>query len=388
MTIFSNSRTKRSARVLTCTAALALCAAFALASSASAITPGQEQQLSGKIQSLSGRIGDLQKRVDAAQQRENAAQAVFNKQLARQQQVAAELQSSRAELARLRGMLAHARHVLTARIVTEYKAGQPDYLTVVLNSDGFAAMVERATYLNRVNKQDKRVISDVRTLKAESAKQTTHLAALEHEQGRLLAQVRAHRDQLAGRKSQLAAQVGGLTAELHKNRSRLAAATATLNGHENAGGPAAPSPIQKFAPTLGPAGRVTLQANGLAIAPSDAPASIQAAVAAGNQIRNKPYIWGGGHGSFNAAGYDCSGSVSYVLHAAGVLSSPMASGPLESWGSPGPGNWITVYANAGHVWMTVGGVAFDTSGIGGNGSRWQPGGKPTGGYVVRHWPGL
>lgn len=374
--------------MIACAATLAFFALFALAGSAAAITPAQQERLSGKIQSLSGRIGDLQKRVDAAQQRENAAQAVFNKQLARQQQVAAELQSSRAELARLRGLLAHARRVLTGRLVTQYKAGQPDYLTVVLNSDGFAAMVERATYLNRINKQDKRVISDVRTLKADSAKQTSKLAALEHEQAQILAQVRTRRDQLAGRKSQLAGQVGGLTSELRKSRTRLAVATAALDGHEQHGGPAAPSPIQKFAPILAPAGRVSVQANGLAIAPSNAPASIQAAVAAGNQIRNKPYLWGGGHGSFNASGYDCSGSVSYVLHGAGVLSSPLASGALENWGSPGPGNWITVYANAGHTYMTVGGASFDTSGIGGNGSRWQPGGKSTGGYVVRHWPGL
>ena len=133
---------------------------------------------------------------------------------------------------------------------------------------------------------------------------------------------------------------------------------------------------------------MTLNGDGSASAPSNAPSAIKAAVAAGNQIRSTPYIWGGGHGSFSDRGYDCSGSVSYVLHAAGVLSSPEASGPLESWGTSGPGNWITVYANAGHAWMTVGGLRFDTSGRSGSGSRWQTGMDAGGGFTVRHYPGL
>ena len=124
--------------------------------------------------------------------------------------------------------------------------------------------------------------------------------------------------------------------------------------------------------------------------PASAPAAIKAAVAAGNQIRSTPYIWGGGHGSFSDRGYDCSGSVSYVLHAAGVLSSPMASGGFMGWGASGPGKWITIYTNPGHMWMTVGGLRFDTSGRSGTGSRWQNGynGAGTGSFTVRHYPGL
>lgn len=117
---------------------------------------------------------------------------------------------------------------------------------------------------------------------------------------------------------------------------------------------------------------------------------IKAAVAAGNRIRSTPYIWGGGHGSFSDRGYDCSGSVSYVLNAAGVLASPMASGPFMSWGASGPGKWITIYANPGHMWMTVGGLRFDTSGRSGTGSRWQNGynGAGTAPFSIRHYPGL
>jgi peptidoglycan hydrolase-like protein with peptidoglycan-binding domain len=116
------------------------------------------------------------------------------------------------------------------------------------------------------------------------------------------------------------------------------------------------------------------------------PTGIGAMIAAANRIAGKPYIWGGGHGSFEAAGYDCSGSVSYVLHAAGLLSTPLDSTGLESYGAPGPGKYVTIYANAGHAWMTINGRRFDTSARYQTGSRW--GGPRSGaGYVVRHPPG-
>jgi peptidoglycan hydrolase-like protein with peptidoglycan-binding domain len=116
------------------------------------------------------------------------------------------------------------------------------------------------------------------------------------------------------------------------------------------------------------------------------PTGIGAMIAAANRIATTPYIFGGGHGSFQAAGYDCSGSVSYVLHAAGLLSSPLDSTALESYGAPGPGKYVTIYANAGHAWMTINGRRFDTSARYQTGSRW--GGPRSGaGFVVRHPPG-
>jgi len=116
---------------------------------------------------------------------------------------------------------------------------------------------------------------------------------------------------------------------------------------------------------------------------SGSPGGIGAMIAAANRIAGMPYIYGGGHGSFQAAGYDCSGSVSYVLHAAGLLSSPLDSTALESYGAPGPGRYVTIYANAGHAWMTINGRRFDTSAMGAGGSRW--GGPRSGaGFVVRH----
>jgi peptidoglycan hydrolase-like protein with peptidoglycan-binding domain len=117
------------------------------------------------------------------------------------------------------------------------------------------------------------------------------------------------------------------------------------------------------------------------------PSAISRAVSAANAIATKPYRYGGGHGSFNDSGYDCSGSVSYVLHAAGVLSSPLDSTSFMSYGKPGPGRYITIYANSGHVFMTINGRRFDT-GYGGEGNRWAGGSRPTSGFVVRHPPGL
>jgi peptidoglycan hydrolase-like protein with peptidoglycan-binding domain len=124
------------------------------------------------------------------------------------------------------------------------------------------------------------------------------------------------------------------------------------------------------------------------LVPTGPPAAIGIAVAAGNRIARLPYIWGGGHGSFNAAGYDCSGSVSYVLHAIDRLKVPEDSGELMSYGAPGPGRWITIYANAGHAYMTIGHRRFDTSAQWIAGSRWTNQMRPSAGYVVRHPVGL
>jgi hypothetical protein len=142
-----------------------------------------------------------------------------------------------------------------------------------------------------------------------------------------------------------------------------------------------------------PSGTAQLQPDGTAIPPADAPKQVRKAIAAANKIHTRPYIWGGGHRSFKSRGYDCSGAVSYVLHAAGILRSPMASGPLMRWGSPGLGSWITVYANAGHVWMTVAGLRFDTSGAGeslnqGSGPRWRASMRSGTGYTARFYQGL
>jgi len=144
--------------------------------------------------------------------------------------------------------------------------------------------------------------------------------------------------------------------------------------------PAEPAPLQ-----LGPGDLATLGSDGLAIAPASAPPQIQAVIAAGNKIAKMPYIYGGGHGPWEDDGYDCSGSASYALHGGGLLDAPMPSGGFMSWGEKGPGQWITIFANGGHMYMTVAGLRFDTSGRSGTGSRWQPASERDGkGYTVVH----
>jgi peptidoglycan hydrolase-like protein with peptidoglycan-binding domain len=111
-------------------------------------------------------------------------------------------------------------------------------------------------------------------------------------------------------------------------------------------------------------------------------------IAAGEEIATRPYQWGGGHGSFQSAGYDCSGSVSYALHGGGLLSSPLDSTGFESYGEAGPGSHITIYANAEHVYMVVDGRRFDTVAQQESGSRWSSSMTSSSGYVVRHPAGF
>jgi hypothetical protein len=129
--------------------------------------------------------------------------------------------------------------------------------------------------------------------------------------------------------------------------------------------------------------------NGTIPIPTNVPEVVQKVIAGANAIADFPYVFGGGHGSFVDSAYDCSGSVSYALAAGGLLSEPETSGTLESWGAPGPGRYISVYANAGHTYMYVDGMLYDTAGRSGvYASRWQVQPVNNSGFVVRHWPGL
>jgi hypothetical protein len=163
--------------------------------------------------------------------------------------------------------------------------------------------------------------------------------------------------------------------------------TATSSGGAGLGAPATPVSTIAHPMIQGDAAKII---HGVAYAPSFAPPAVQRAIWAGNHIRHKPYIYGGGHGTWNDAGYDCSGSVSYVLHAAGLLKQSMDSGEFMSWDSGGLGQWITVYTNPGHAFIEIAGNRFDTSAEGdpnpppGSGPRWRPLLADTQGFVERH----
>jgi hypothetical protein len=123
---------------------------------------------------------------------------------------------------------------------------------------------------------------------------------------------------------------------------------------------------------------------GVAYPPPDAPPAVVRAIRAGNKLQDKPYRYGGGHRSFADTAYDCSGTVSFALHGAGLLKAPLASGGLMTWGRAHRGRWITVYSNPGHAYMVIAGLRLDTSGTGGRGPRWQTVKRDPAGFVARH----
>ena len=144
--------------------------------------------------------------------------------------------------------------------------------------------------------------------------------------------------------------------------------------------------MQRTSATCG----ATIARNGRAVVPSSAPPVVDQVIQAANRIVHRPYVWGGGHLSWRARGYDCSGAVSYALHGGGLLDTPLVSGGLEYWGDPGPGRWITVYANGHHTYMTIAGLRFDTRDPppGESGPRWHEWMITGHNFVVRHPPGL
>ena len=147
--------------------------------------------------------------------------------------------------------------------------------------------------------------------------------------------------------------------------------------------------FRKYLATIPPASgsRAEVTPEGQAAVPFDAPPSVQTVVQAANEIAKTPYKWGGGHGAWRDKGYDCSGSVSFALAAAGLLDGPLTSGAFLNYGKPGRGRWITLWTNSGHIFMEVAGIRYDTGGLR-SGSRWQPTMRPTAGFTPRHPPGL
>ncbi len=134
--------------------------------------------------------------------------------------------------------------------------------------------------------------------------------------------------------------------------------------------------------------KATIGPDGLAIAPASAPEEVKAIIAAGNEIHDLPYKYGGGHGKWKDSGYDCSGSMSFAFHGAGLLDEALDSTGFMSWGEAGKGAWVTTYANSGHSYMVVAGLRFDTSGRAESGSRWHTDMRSKRGYTVRHPEGL
>jgi cell wall-associated NlpC family hydrolase len=272
--------------------------------------------------------------------------------------------------------------VLAANLRAGYKDEAPDVVTVVLESHGFADMLESLHFMERVSRQNAEVLSDTKTARVRVLAQAVRLDRLQTRQRALVAEV------LRARNAAAVVQGALLTRQAAQLRQR--ANTAARLGRVRGQISSLRRQIARLSrpAVTGLDHGLPIDAGGMAQAPADAPAAVKQVVAAGNAIAGLPYVYGGGHGSFRANAYDCSGSVSYALAAAGLLSSPLDSTGFESWGEPGPGRWITVYANAGHAFMVVAGWRFDTSSLSQDSTRWTRSMRSTSGFVARHPPGL
>lgn len=181
----------------------------------------KQNQLNQQVSSMSGRIRGLRSRIATLQHRQNVIQRDLDRKETRQRRIVGDLETSRDRLTRLRKRLAHSRTVLAARIVEVYKQGEPNMIEVVLSSRGFADMVQRTTYMDRIAAQDRKVIVTVTRLRGETKKETIRLAALEREASRLVAQVRSRRNEVAGAKNSLASRRNQLASAVSHRKSKI-----------------------------------------------------------------------------------------------------------------------------------------------------------------------
>ncbi|HWF56206.1 MAG TPA: hypothetical protein VG223_16325 [Solirubrobacteraceae bacterium] len=330
----------------------------------------------------------------AARTRLSQVQSTLDARVAQLRGVQSSLVEARNHLMTLENRLRQATTALSSNLVAEYEGGQPNLMTVILQSHGFSDLLNQINFLSRIGHQDADIVGSTRVARLQVLAEAQHLSVLENRDHDLTNQVLTQRNQVAalqaallqreiaqtGTRSGMQGKLGALNSQLGKLEAKAAAqaraaaiAAARANG-ANADGSS-------------PAG-LAVDSGGMVQPPAGAPAAVREVIAGGNAIATLPYIWGGGHGSFQAPGYDCSGSVSYALAAAGLLSSPLDSTGFESYGDPGPGRWITIYANADHAWMVVAGWRFDTVALAETGTRWAQGGGEFAGMVVRHPPGL
>jgi septal ring factor EnvC (AmiA/AmiB activator) len=355
----------------------------------------QESELAATIAEQNQAIDSMLGEVSRLRQEQEAIEAELAEKQAELDRATAALEKEEAHLERVRAKLQRALDVLGDRLVAIYEAGSPDTLDAVIESENWSEMAARTEYLQEVQSYDDAVVDRVKTLRDEV---TAAVDRLEEQR----AEIEAARDAIAAKEREVRAasqeaharfqelkdaqgERQGALEELQSRESALSDNLASISEQiASEGGDATEGTMP--AP-LNPGQEAELISESEASAPASAPQAVKEVIAAANAIADTPYVWGGGHGSFESSGYDCSGAVSYALHGGGLLESPLDSTGLTTWGEPGPGRWITVYGNSGHAWMVVAGLAFDTSG--GAGPRWHADwpNSPEG-FIARHPAGL
>ncbi len=254
---------------------------------------------------------------------------------------------------------------------------------MIMESASWSDVLAEAEYLDRIENYHEIVIARVDSLAAQVADAIERLEAAREQIEDDRDAVAAQRDQLASARSDIESRHADLLAARQARRGALQELQSRERElQKDIQTTPAPSAAPNVAP---PGGQTASLVDGQAVAPANAPPAVRSAIEAANRIVGRPYVWGGGHGSFESSGYDCSGSVSYALHGGGFLSSPLDSTGLMTWGSPGAGSWITVYANSGHAYVVIAGLRFDTSGtVGGSGPSWSAEMRSSAGFVARH----
>jgi len=343
----------------------------------------EAQRLRAAVAAESARIARTAEGVADAQARVVALDARASRRLSQTVETRDELVRARARLTRLERRAATATRMLSNNLVAAYKAGTPDMVTVILNSHGFADLLERVRFYKRISDNNAKILDFTRRTRAEVAAEARRLDDLRRHYSELAREALDARDQanvirtaLLRRQADQIQRRDGVTA-------RLVSVRADIDRIERAQARAAAA-ARQAATATNEAPDVPAPSSGGSGGSDDVVARV---VAAANQIASTPYVWGGGHGGWASGGYDCSGSISYALAAGGLLSSPLTSGGFMSWGEPGPGRRITVYANAGHAFMIVDGRRYDTSALSQGGTRWSSAGRSTAGFVARHPPG-
>lgn len=355
----------------------------------------QQESLAATIAEQNAAIDAKLGEVSKLRREQEAVEAELAEKQAELDAATAALEEEEAHLERVRAKLHRALGVLSDRLVAIYESGSPDVLNAILESQNWDEMAAQTEYLHQIQEYDDAVVSRVKTLRNQVRSAVERLDKQRAEIEEVRDAVAAKEREVSARRAEAAASFHELKAEqaarqealdelqsreqaLSDNLSVISEQVASEGGDATTGQMPAP---------LNPGQEAQVINESEASAPAAAPQAVKEVISAGNAIATTPYIWGGGHGSFESEGYDCSGAVSYALHGGGLLESPLDSTGLETWGEPGPGRWITVYANSGHAWMVVAGIAFDT--VGGPGPRWHdPWVDSPEGFIARHPAGL
>ena len=284
-------------------------------------------------------------------------------------------------------------------------------LSVIANSASWSDVVSQSEYLGQIKdyegtvveagpgdtRSDQAAVKRLAETRAQISDARDAIAAEEDQLAGMEATLQARHSQLVAAQSarqQALDSLQGRAAALRDNLSSVSDQIAQRQAARQAGRPRPPPRLRAHPPPLPPprrpprrsrASRRPCCPTGRPPPRPSAPPAVKAVIAAANSIATTPYVWGGGHGSFTSSGYDCSGAVSFALNGGGFLSSPLDSTGLETWGVPGAGSWITVYANSGHAFAVIAGLRWDTSGdVSGTGPRWHTDMASTAGFIARH----